>query len=357
MHLQIDPGLVRERNSEGSTGLHLAVRHPDALRLLIEHGADPHVRDVGDNASPLHLAAGRGHLDSVRVLLDAGADVQGAGDVHQADVIGWAAHEGNEAVVNLLLERGARHHIFSAIALGDLEIVEGLVEEDPECLFRRRSRFENGQTPLHAALAPPDGLSGKDRQYPMLELLIEHGAEVDAKDDKGRTPLMIAMLRGDREGMRLLKAAGAEEPRQAERSSADALGQSIRKLSIGMSAPNLAETVAWYTSIGFKVVTSHEQDGELDYVILSIGAAEIHFNRFGEPASQAPTLWFVTKRITELYDWLKQRQLRVMTEPDRVDEPEVRFEEDLYEPFYGGRQFSIKDNNGTSLIFYDPVQE
>ena len=48
----------------------------------------------------------------------------------------------------------ARHHIFSAIALGDLDLV-GLVEAHPDCLLRRRSRFENEQTPLHAAFARP----------------------------------------------------------------------------------------------------------------------------------------------------------------------------------------------------------
>ncbi len=354
-HLQNDTSLVHERDSEGSSGLHQAVRHPEALRVLIEHGADPNVRDIADNACPLHFAAAGGHLDSVRILLGAGADVHGAGDLHQGGVIGWAARDGNEAVVDLLVEHGARHHIFSAIALGDLEIVESLVEENPDCLLSRRSRFENGQTPLHAALAPPDGLSGKGRQHALLELLIELGADVEAKDDKGRAPLMIAMLRGDREAMRLLRAAGAEEPPRAERSNVGAPGQSIKKLSIGLVAPNLVETVAWYTSIGFKVEMAHGQDGEPDYAILSFGAAEVHLNRFGPPTSAA-TLWFVTDRITDLYEQLKQRQLEAMTRPGSDDQPEVRFEEDLYEPFYGGRQFSIRDNNGTSLIFYHPGQ-
>jgi hypothetical protein len=32
----------------------------------------------------------------------------------------------------------------------------------------------------------------------------------------------------------------------------------------------------------------------------------------------------------------------------------VSFDEDLYGPFYGGRQFSVRDPNGCSLIFYQP---
>ena len=46
----------------------------------------------------------------------------------------------------------------------------------------------------------------------MLELLIELGAELEATDDKGRTPLAVALLRGDHEAIRLLRAAGAKEP-------------------------------------------------------------------------------------------------------------------------------------------------
>src|SRR5206468_2947995 len=86
--LKKDPALSRERVAAGSTGLHLAVRHPEALRLLIEHGADPNVRDLGDNAGPLHFAAANGSLESVRILLDAGADVRAA---RRARVCVWQA--------------------------------------------------------------------------------------------------------------------------------------------------------------------------------------------------------------------------------------------------------------------------
>jgi ankyrin repeat protein len=362
--LEKDAGLVRERTPEGSTGLHLAVRHPDAVRLLIEHGADPNVRDVGDNATPLHFAAANGCLESVRILLDAGADVHGTGDVHTGEVIGWAARQGNEAVIDLLLERGARHHIFSAMALGDRDLVRRLVDENPECLARRRSRFENEHTPLHAAFAPPDGLgwlSGRP-DYAMMKLLIELGADIEAKDDKGRTPLALAMLRGDQEAMRLLKEAGAKVPRQLPESDFPkrmaASASSIKKSAPMFFVHDMRATVRWYESIGVTVADRYEDAGELIFARLCFGNGEFTLSPGGDPGGPRDVrLWFFTDKVEELYQLLKERQLRVAQvglSGGASTEPDVQFDEDLYEPFYGGRQFSVRDNNGLSLIFWQP---
>ncbi len=363
--LQRDASLARERTPEGSTGLHLAVRHPEALRLLIEHGADPNLRDLGDNASPLHFAAADGSLESVRILLDAGADVHGTGDLHKGDVIGWAARKGNEGVMKLLLERGARHHIFSAMALGDLDLVRRLVEENPACLSRRRSRFENEHTPLNASFAPPDGigwLAGKP-DYVLLELLIELGADLEAKDDKGRTPLAVAMLRGDREAMGLLRAAGADEPQSPDNDEAGppqeiaTAARSVKKAMPMFAVRDMRATVRWYESIGFTVDDRYEDRGELLFARVSYGNGEFALSPGGTPGPRDVTLWFYTDRVHELYRLLKERQLRAAQAAPSVgssEEPEVRFAEDLYEPFYGGRQFSIQDNNGLTLIFWQP---
>jgi ankyrin repeat protein len=362
--LQRDPGLARERLAGGTTGLHIAVRHPDAVRLLLEHGADPDARDVGDNATPLHFAAANGTLDSVRLLLDAGADVHGTGDVHNGDVIGWAARVGNEAVVNLLLERGARHHIFSAMALRDRDLVQKLVEEDPDCLLRRRSRFENGHTPVHAAFASPDGLgflAGRP-DYVMLDLLIELGADVDASDDKGRTPLAMAKLRGDDEAIRLLRLAGAKQPTVASQAQPDAKAEMIAAAkSVKSSSPmfrvsDLRATVKWYQSIGFTPRDEYEDCGELVFARLTFGNGEFTLGPGGDPGPANVSLWFFTDRVQELYDILKARQLRAAGRASTAadGEVDVRFEEDLYTPFYGGRQFSIRDINGLALIFWQP---
>jgi catechol 2,3-dioxygenase-like lactoylglutathione lyase family enzyme len=334
------------------------------VRLLIEAGADCNARDVGDNATPLHFAAAAGFLESVRILVDAGADVHGIGDLHNHEVIGWAARQGNEVVVNELLERGARHHIFSAMALRDRDLVEKLVEQDPDSLLRRRSRFENMHTVVHAAFAPPDGLGFLAGQpdYGMLELLIELGADIEAPDDKGRTPLAVALLRGDHEATRLLRAAGAKEPPTPDdestysREEIVSAADSVKRMSPMFAVRDLRATVRWYQSFGFTLAEEYEDSGELVFARLTFGKGEFTLKPGGDPGPRDVSLWFFTDRVEALYEALRRRQFRQAggSAHPATGEIEVRFDEDLYTPFYGGRQFSVRDINGVSLIFWQP---
>jgi ankyrin repeat protein len=360
--LLAEPLLVRERNAEGSTGLHAAIAQPDCVRLLLQHGADPNARDRGDNASALHFAAALGYVETVRALLDAGADVHGFGDVHQGEVIGWAVGDGTHTsreVVDLLLARGARHHIFSAIALDDMDLVHALVDEDPDVLSRRRSHFEERQTPLHFALASPTGLTSKVPQYEMADLLIDLGADLEAEDDKGRTPLAVAMLRGDAEAMRRLKAAGAKEPPSIDSAPiaarVDTLRASMQKqLTPMLCVDDVEAAVAWYAAIGFTIDVRFPTQGPIEFAAMSFGKVEFMVQSRGTRPNGEVALWFTTNRIDELYQLLKSRQLEAAKASMAGEKPSsqgIRFLEDLYEPFYGGRQFSVADANGVELVF------
>src|SRR5262245_44501185 len=269
-----DPDLAHARDAHGTTGLHAASArgHIDAVRLLLRHGADPNARDRGDNASPLHFAAGAGHIDVVAALLDAGADVHGHGDVHEADVIGWATAIGppdavRRDVVALLHERGARHHIFSAIATGDLDAIRHLVEENPEALDRRMSRFEHGETALHFAI--------RRQRQDILDLLIELGADLEASDLSGRTPLEAAMMRGDKKASLRLHEAGAIAPRTdattdfAARMAA--LARSVAKGVPMIYVPDVARALDWYASIGFREINRFEDNGVVNFGMVAFG--------------------------------------------------------------------------------------
>jgi uncharacterized glyoxalase superfamily protein PhnB len=106
-----------------------------------------------------------------------------------------------------LLDRGARHHIFSAIAANAPAAIEALLEDESSALERRLSRFEHAETPLHFA--------ARCGSRETVELLLRLGAEVEAVDDRGRTPLATALLSQRSPAAEALRAAGAREPERA----------------------------------------------------------------------------------------------------------------------------------------------
>ena len=219
-------------------------------------------------------------------------------------------------------------------------------------------------TPVHAAFAAPDGLGFLAGQpdYAMLELLIELGADLEAAHDKARTPLAVALLRGDHEAIRLLKAAGAKEPPVAVHSQPDAnadmiaAAKSVKKVSPMFAVRDMRATVRWYQSIGFILSDEYEDSGELMFARLTFGDGEFTLGPGGNPGPRDVSLWFFTDRVEPLYKALKLRQLGAAGSATNADAGnfEVQFEEDLYTPFYGGRQVGIRDMNGLSLIFWQP---
>ena len=120
--------------------------------------------------------------------------------------------------------------------------------------------------------------------------------------------------------------------------------------------PNMRATVQWCQAIGFTVADEYEDSGDLVFARLSFGKCEFTLSPGATTGPRDVSLWFYTDRVEELYRQLKSRRVRAATgvNPSVADAPEVPFEEDLYSPFYGGRQFSIRDINGLTLIFWQP---
>jgi ankyrin repeat protein len=204
------PGIVSRRGTlEGDDGrrtaLHFGVAHEPVVRALLQRGADPNVRDDGDNAFPLHFAAENQDLPVIRLLVEHGADPIGAGDGHELEVIGWSCcwdyREATKEIVDYLLANGARHHIFSAVAMGEADLIRTLANESPDSLTRRMDRTNKRRTALHLAVVK--------KQIGAVSALLDLGADTEADDAAGLTPLDQAALQGSGAIAELLIDRGA----------------------------------------------------------------------------------------------------------------------------------------------------
>lgn len=207
--LDARPELIDERGGEGvRTPLHQAVfgNSEPAVKLLLERGANPNIRCEGDNAYPLHFAVEKQRLPIIRLLVEHGADTIGEGDYHELGVIGWATAwdymQPSAEIVRYLLAHGARHNIFSAVAVGDVEAIRELVARTPSDLERRMNGTIMRRMPLHLAVVK--------NQPAAMTTLLDLGANTESLDEAGFSALDLAAFEGRHDLAQVLLERGAK---------------------------------------------------------------------------------------------------------------------------------------------------
>lgn len=191
----MDPNLVDEqdlaRNKTAASVLELAIasRNPDAVAILMRHGAKVNTT----------VLASAGRLPEPAVgmaLVDNGVDKQ--------TLLESATQNGNAALVQALVERfpeikgslRGKQRLLTATTQGNAAMIGVLLANGVEI----EEKDEYGNTPLMRA-----AMTGDPN---LTKLLLERGADSAARNSKGKTAADYARMSGHVEAMNLLAAGG-----------------------------------------------------------------------------------------------------------------------------------------------------
>lgn len=158
--------------------------NPECVRLLVEAGADIHARDW-HGGTPLMIAAAKGKPEIIEYLLSKGANPNIV-DSRGYTLLHYAAEGGGYAAVPLLLNKGMK--------------------------IEARDKYE--RTPLMITVEyvcnEMYDAGPSSNAAPTAKVLIEYGANVNAVDFEGMTPLMFAVRGYYSDAVELIVKSGAD---------------------------------------------------------------------------------------------------------------------------------------------------
>lgn len=198
---------VNAMDMQGRTPVFFA-GNEEMLNLLVSHGADVKAHDC-ELFTPLHSVAQNATVAVAEGLISRGADISARATIGDTPLHS-AARCNRVDVCDLLVAKGANLNFpgqFGRTAL-QMALIEGSGKIVTSLLFHGadiHAKSTCGRTALHYAIG---------QQEEMMRELLAAGAEIDAEDHLGNTPLMNAALCGFGDTCRTLISLGADVGRR-----------------------------------------------------------------------------------------------------------------------------------------------
>lgn len=234
--LILNGALINLKDAQESSLFHVC-RHYDIFKHLIEYGLDVNEKNI-NGIVPLHITTQRGNLEIVKLLLDNGANV------NETTVLGdsalhYAIQHEYEEIVKLLIDKGADINLVNknkispihrAINIESLSLIKYLVKKGvnldvknnnglnilsivssfnnlPMIKFLFRQHQINEQSDLKFTALHFATFKGN---FSVSKFLIEHGADLNIPDNKGRTPIFHTVSEGHYQIVDYLISNGAD---------------------------------------------------------------------------------------------------------------------------------------------------
>eukprot|EP00903_Cladosiphon_okamuranus_P012535 g11738.t1 len=199
-------------NGEGPVHLAAALGQDRIVSVLLRQGADVDALDI-NGRTPLHLAVERGHLRTVKVILAANPDTSIRYKVacRGYSVLDLAAREGNVDILRALLQHGVDVNRltdgYTSLHVAALNNHVGAIDVLIEAGADIEVEDDENCTPFLDAVL--------NHCHEAALSLFRHGANIEARDFRGETPLQIAARQAGREGVtaivNLLLTCGSDE--------------------------------------------------------------------------------------------------------------------------------------------------
>lgn len=122
--------------------------------------------------------------------------------------------------------------------------------------------------------------------------------------------------------------------------------KNMNSITPNIFVKDINETIVFYKKLGFNIVMTVPEDGDINWVMMTCGNVTLMFQTFHSLGNELPSIsrqgggsllfYIKTTEIRNLFDQIKEN---------------VKVIKGLEKTFYGATEFSIEDNNSYLLTF------